>query len=137
LLKACMVVAVDESVSYAFIKQLIEKANAIKMGNGLDEGIFLCPVIRESHKQRTLQYIETGEQAGTTLVRDDRNDKSAQEGGYYVGQTIFDGVTSEMEIWQDEDFAPVLSVARVKNLEGTIKLSNRAYFANGTCIFTT
>ncbi|HIV73570.1 MAG TPA: CoA-acylating methylmalonate-semialdehyde dehydrogenase [Candidatus Pseudogracilibacillus intestinigallinarum] len=134
---ACSVVAVEESVADAFIKQLIEKANDIKMGNGLDEGIFLGPVIRESHKQRTLQYIETGEQEGATLVRDGRNDKSAQEGGYYVGPTIFDGVTSEMEIWQDEIFAPVLSIARVKNLEEAIKLSNRSSFANGSCIFTT
>src|SRR5699024_8308415 len=74
---ACSVVAVEESVADAFIKQVNEKANDIKMGNGLDEGIFLGPVIRESHKQRTLQYIETGEQEGATLVRDGRNDKSA------------------------------------------------------------
>ncbi len=128
---ACSVVAVEES-----IEQLTQKANEIKMGNGLDEGIFLGPVIRSEHKERTLSYIETGEKEGARLVRDGRKDESAQEGGYFVGPTIFDGVTSEMKIWRDEIFAPVLSISRVKNLDEAIDLTNRSPFANGSCIFT-
>lgn len=133
---ACAVVAVEDSVADAFIDQLIEKANNIKIGNGLDDGIFLGPLIREEHKERTLQYIETGEKEGAKLVRDGRKDKNVQAGGYFVGPTIFDGVTSKMKIWQDEIFAPVLSIARVKNLDEAIALSNASSFANGACIFT-
>lgn len=133
---ACAVVAVEDEIADEFIEQLVEKANNIKIGNGLDEGIFLGPVIRSEHKDRTLQYIETGEKEGATLIRDGRKDKSAQEGGYFVGPTIFDGVTSEMKIWQDEIFAPVLSIARVKNLDEAISLTNQSSFANGSCIFT-
>lgn len=133
---ACAVVAVEDSIADEFIEQLTKKANEIKMGNGADEGVFLGPVIREEHKQRTLQYIETGEKEGATLVRDGRKDKSAQAGGYYVGPTIFDNVTNEMKIWQDEVFAPVLSICRVKNLTDAIELSNKSRFANGACIFT-
>lgn len=133
---ACAVVAVEESVADEFIEQLTQKANEVKMGNGLDEGIFLGPVIRSEHKERTLSYIETGEKEGATLVRDGRKDKSAQEGGYFVGPTIFDNVTDEMKIWQDEIFAPVLSISRVKNLDDAIDLTNRSPFANGSCIFT-
>lgn len=133
---ACSVVAVEESIADPFIAQLVEKANEVKMGNGLDEGIFLGPVIREEHKQRTLQYIETGEKEGAQLIRDGRKDQSAQEGGYFVGPTIFDHVTSEMKIWQDEIFAPVLSISRVKTLEEAIALTNQSRFANGACIFT-
>src|SRR5690625_915566 len=133
---ACSVVAVEESVADEFIEKLVKKANEVKMGNGLDEGIFLGPVIRDSHKEKTLQYIETGEKEGATLIRDGRKDESAQEGGYFVGPTIFDGVTSEMKIWQDEIFAPVLSIARVKNLDEAISLTNQSSFANGSCIFT-
>ena len=133
---ACSVVAVEDSIADEFIEQLVEKANNIKMGNGLDEGIFLGPVIRSEHKDRTLQYIETGEKEGAKLVRDGRHDKSAQEGGYFVGPTIFDNVTSEMKIWQDEIFAPVLSISRVKNLDDAITLTNTSPFANGSCIFT-
>ncbi|MBO1002147.1 CoA-acylating methylmalonate-semialdehyde dehydrogenase [Pseudogracilibacillus auburnensis] len=133
---ACSVVAVDETVADEFIEQLVKKANEVTIGNGLDDGIFLGPVIRKEHKERTLQYIESGEDEGATLIRDGRNDKSAQDGGYFVGPTIFDHVTSEMKIWQDEIFAPVLSISRVSNLEEAIELSNKSPFANGSCIFT-
>src|SRR5690625_1314308 len=95
---ACAVVAIEDSVADEFIEQLIQKANDVQMGNGLDEGIFLGPVIREEHKARTLNYIEIGEKEGATLIRDGRKDKSAQAGGYYVGPTIFDYVTKDMKI---------------------------------------
>ncbi|MEI3604316.1 CoA-acylating methylmalonate-semialdehyde dehydrogenase [Pseudogracilibacillus sp. SE30717A] len=133
---ACSVVAVEESIADEFIDQLVHKANEITIGNGLDDGIFLGPVIRDAHKERTLQYIETGEKEGARLIRDGRKDKSAQDGGYFVGPTIFDNVTSEMKIWQDEIFAPVLSISRVKDLDEAIELTNKSNFANGSCIFT-
>jgi len=133
---ACSVVAVEESIADEFIELLVKKANDIQIGNGLDEGIFLGPVIRDAHKARTLQYIETGEKEGATLIRDGRKDKVAQASGYFVGPTIFDHVTSEMKIWQDEIFAPVLSISRVKDLPDAIELANQSKFANGACIFT-
>ncbi|MFD1445688.1 CoA-acylating methylmalonate-semialdehyde dehydrogenase [Oceanobacillus profundus] len=133
---AASVVAVEDSVADEFISLLTQKANEIEIGNGLDDGVFLGPVIREQHKERTLNYIETGEQEGAKLVRDGRNDEAVQQKGYFVGPTIFDNVTSEMKIWQDEIFAPVLSIARVKDLDDAIDLSNQSRFANGACIFT-
>ncbi|WP_096185592.1 CoA-acylating methylmalonate-semialdehyde dehydrogenase [Evansella halocellulosilytica] len=134
---ACAVVAVEEGVADEFIDLLVKKSNEITIGNGLEDDVFLGPVIREDHKKRTLQYIETGEKEGARLVRDGRNDVGAQDKGYFVGPTIFDGVTNEMKIWQDEIFAPVLSVSRVKSLSEAIELSNQSRFANGACIFTT
>ncbi|MBP1947889.1 CoA-acylating methylmalonate-semialdehyde dehydrogenase [Virgibacillus litoralis] len=133
---ACSVVAVEEGIADKFIELLVEKSNEIKIGNGLDEGVFLGPVIRDQHKEKTLQYIEKGESEGARLVRDGRNDKGIQDKGYFVGPTIFDNVTSEMKIWQDEVFAPVLSITRVKNLEDGVELTNQSKFANGACIFT-
>jgi malonate-semialdehyde dehydrogenase (acetylating)/methylmalonate-semialdehyde dehydrogenase len=133
---AASVVAVEDSIADEFVAQLKQKADEIKIGNGLDEGIFLGPVIRDEHKERTLGYIETGEKEGADLVRDGRKDEAAQEKGYFVGPTIFDNVTSEMKIWQDEIFAPVLSISRVKDLDEAIELSNKSRFANGACIFT-
>src|SRR5690625_3638009 len=133
---AASVVAVEDSVADEFISLLTKKANEIQIGDGLDEGVFLGPVIREQHKERTLQYIETGEKEGATMVRDGRNDEEVQQKGYFVGPTIFDHVTSEMKIWQDEIFAPVLSIARVKDLEDAVDLTNQSPFANGACIFT-
>ncbi|MFG6120973.1 CoA-acylating methylmalonate-semialdehyde dehydrogenase [Thalassobacillus sp. B23F22_16] len=133
---AASVVAVEDSVADEFIELLTDKANEITIGNGMDEGVFLGPVIRENHKERTLNYIETGEKEGAKLVRDGRNDEDAKREGYFVGPTIFDGVTTEMKIWQDEIFAPVLSIARVKDLNEAVALTNQSRFANGACIFT-
>lgn len=133
---AAAVVAVEESVADEFIDQLKKKADEIKIGNGLDDGIFLGPVIREQHKERTLSYIEKGVDEGAKLVRDGREDKQAQGEGYFVGPTIFDNVSTDMKIWQDEIFAPVLSIVRVKDLEEAIDITNQSRFANGSCLFT-
>ncbi|WP_085991119.1 CoA-acylating methylmalonate-semialdehyde dehydrogenase, partial [Oceanobacillus senegalensis] len=99
---AASVVAVEESVADEFIAQLKQKADDIEIGNGLDEGVFLGPVIRDNHKERTLGYIEQGEKEGAKLVRDGRKDEAAKQEGYFVGPTIFDNVSTEMKIWQDE-----------------------------------
>ncbi|WP_346208248.1 CoA-acylating methylmalonate-semialdehyde dehydrogenase [Caldifermentibacillus hisashii] len=133
---AASVVAIEDSIADKFLKLLVQKADDIKIGNGLDNGIFLGPVIREQHKERTLQYIETGINEGAVLARDGRKDEVAKSKGYFVGPTIFDHVTRDMKIWQDEIFAPVLSIARVKNLDEAIELANQSRFANGACIFT-
>lgn len=133
---ATSVVAVENKVADEFIAQLKEKADALEIGNGLDENVFLGPVIRKEHKERTYQYIEKGIEEGAALIRDGRQDEKAQAQGYYVGPTIFDQVTTEMKIWQDEIFAPVLSIARVESLDEAIELANTSLFANGACIFT-
>ncbi|CAM4269681.1 CoA-acylating methylmalonate-semialdehyde dehydrogenase [Lacicoccus alkaliphilus] len=133
---AASVVAVEDSVADEFIELLAKKTNEINIGDGQVEGNFLGPVIREGHKERTLEYVETGEKEGATMVRDGRDDEEVKESGYFVGPTIFDNVTSEMKIWQDEIFAPVLSIARVKDLDEAVNLANKSKFANGACIFT-
>ncbi|MED5053548.1 CoA-acylating methylmalonate-semialdehyde dehydrogenase [Anoxybacillus rupiensis] len=133
---ATSVVVVEESIADKFIAKLKVEADAIQIGNGLDEGVFLGPVIRQSHKERTIGYIEKGIEEGATLVRDGRKDAAVNKEGYFIGPTIFENVTQEMKIWQDEIFAPVLSVVRVKNLTEAIEYANASPFANGACIFT-
>lgn len=134
---ACSVVVAVGEIGDTLVSRLVEAANAITIGNGLDEGVFLGPVIRGAHKQRTIGYIETGVNEGALLVRDGRQDAACSKEGYFVGPTIFDQVTNEMKIWQDEIFAPVLSIVRVSTLDEAIELSNRSDFANGACLFTT
>ncbi|WP_129727628.1 CoA-acylating methylmalonate-semialdehyde dehydrogenase [Ectobacillus funiculus] len=133
---AAAVVTVQEEIADALIARLVEEANSMRIGNGMDENVFLGPVIREGHKARTLGYIESGIQEGARLIRDGRNDEAAQGDGYFVGPTIFDEVTQEMKIWQEEIFAPVLSVIRVKSLDEAIEIANNSRFANGACIYT-
>ncbi|MFE4428903.1 CoA-acylating methylmalonate-semialdehyde dehydrogenase [Peribacillus butanolivorans] len=133
---AAAVVVVEEDAADELVKRLLQAANAITIGNGLEEGVFLGPVIREGHKERTLGYIQSGVEQGATLIRDGREDDAANGQGYFVGPTIFDNVTQEMKIWQDEIFAPVLSVVRVKDLTEAINVANASPFANGACLYT-
>ncbi|BBI32947.1 CoA-acylating methylmalonate-semialdehyde dehydrogenase [Cohnella abietis] len=133
---ACAVVVAVGEVADPLIEKLVAAADKLTIGNGMDKDVFLGPVIRGQHKDRALGYIESGENEGATLLRDGRTDTAVNGEGYFVGPTIFDKVTSEMKIWKDEIFAPVLSIARVNTLEEAIELSNQSDFANGACLFT-
>ncbi|MED4114225.1 CoA-acylating methylmalonate-semialdehyde dehydrogenase [Priestia megaterium] len=133
---AASVVTVQEEIADKLINRLVEEANNIVIGNGLEKDVFLGPVIRENHKERTLSYIKSGIEEGARLVRDGREDSAVKDKGYFVGPTIFDHVTQEMKMWQDEIFAPVLSIVRVKSLEEAIEVANNSRFANGACIYT-
>lgn len=131
---AAAVITVQEGIYDDFINKLKTEAENIKMGNGMDDGVFLGPVIREENKERTFKYIEEGEKEGAKLLLDGR-ERTLDE-GYFVGPTIFEDVTPEMKLWQDEIFAPVLSIIKVKDLKEGIKIANQSEFANGACLFT-
>ncbi|MDR7079540.1 malonate-semialdehyde dehydrogenase (acetylating)/methylmalonate-semialdehyde dehydrogenase [Neobacillus niacini] len=131
---ACSVVTVEEGIADAFLEKLVEKAKDVKIGNGLEDEIFLGPVIREENQKRTLGYIQKGIDEGAKLICDGR--ENAPDNGYFVGPTIFDGVTTNMTIWKDEIFAPVLSIVRVRNIKEAVETANRSEFANGACIYT-
>lgn len=133
---AAAVVVVEEDVADELVNKLLQTANEITIGNGLEKGVFLGPVIREEHKERTISYIKSGVEQGATLIRDGREDETVSGKGYFVGPTIFDNVTQEMKIWQDEIFAPVLSVVRVKDVTEAIDVANASPFANGACLYT-
>jgi malonate-semialdehyde dehydrogenase (acetylating) / methylmalonate-semialdehyde dehydrogenase len=133
---ACSVVVAVDSIADELVTKLNEQASQLTIGNGLDENVFLGPVIRQKNKERTSNYIEIGEKEGATLVRDGRKDEAFHENGYFIGPTIFDHVDPSMKIWKEEIFAPVLSVVRVKNLEEAIELTNQSDFGNGACLFT-
>lgn len=133
---ACSVVVPVGDIADALVDKLVAAANDIVVGNGMDEGVFLGPVIRDTHKERTLGYIEKGIAAGAELRRDGRADGKAASSGYFVGATIFDHVTQEMQIWKDEIFAPVLSIVRADTLDEAIGVANASDFANGACLYT-
>jgi len=133
---ACSVVVAVGGIGDELVKRLVKAADRITIGNGLEEGVFLGPVIRQAHKERTVKYIETGEKEGALLVRDGRKDAATAAEGYFLGPTIFDRVQCGMKIWQDEIFAPVLSVVRADSLDEAIAIANRSEFANGACLFT-
>ncbi|EAC3451815.1 CoA-acylating methylmalonate-semialdehyde dehydrogenase [Listeria monocytogenes] len=131
---ACAVVTVEEGIADEFLAALRTAAKNVKIGNGLDDGVFLGPVIREENQKRTIAYIEKGVEEGAKLTVDGRETGLSE--GHFVGPTILEDVTTDMTIWKDEIFAPVLSVIRVKNLQEAVRVANQSEFANGACIFT-
>lgn len=131
---ACSVVAVVDEIADEFMELLVSETRKLKTGEGRSEDNFVGPLIREVHKKRVLNYIDSGVKEGAALRVDGRN--LEVEEGYYIGATIFDHVKPDMKIWQDEIFAPVLSVVRVKDLDEGIKLTNQSRFANGAVIYT-
>ncbi|SDJ24431.1 CoA-acylating methylmalonate-semialdehyde dehydrogenase [Natribacillus halophilus] len=133
---ACSVVAVVDEVADEFMEKLASATRDLQVGDGRDEENFVGPVIREAHKERVLGYIDQGVQEGADLVVDGRNKGAAKDEGYYVGATIFDHVKTDMRIWQEEIFGPVLSVVRVSDLDEAIDVTNTSPFANGAVIYT-
>ncbi|WNQ10313.1 CoA-acylating methylmalonate-semialdehyde dehydrogenase [Paenibacillus aurantius] len=133
---ACSVVVAVGEIGEELVSRLKEASDKLTIGNGMEEGTFLGPVIRGPHKERTLSYIENGEKEGAQLVRDGRSDEAVSGQGYFVGPTLFDGVQTGMKLWEDEIFAPVLSIMRAESLEEAIAYANQSDFANGACLFT-
>jgi len=134
----CMAISVAVAVGDAadpLIERLEGKAREIKVGPGLEPGSDMGPVITQAARERIADYIGRGEQAGATAVVDGRELEMEGE-GFYVGPTLFDNVQTDMDIYTDEIFGPVLSVVRVPTLEAAIELINSSSFANGTAIFT-
>ena len=134
----CMAIAVAVAVGTAadpLVERLERKAREIKVGPGLDPSSEMGPVVTPQARDRILGYIAQGVDAGATPVVDGRELEVDGE-GFWVGPTLFDEVTTEMAIYRDEIFGPVLSVVRVGTLEEAIALINANPYANGTAIFT-
>ncbi|MDO3681538.1 CoA-acylating methylmalonate-semialdehyde dehydrogenase [Paenibacillus ehimensis] len=133
---ACSVVVAVGDAADTLAERLVAAAKQLTIGNGIEKGNFLGPVIRQSHKERTLGYIEKGSEEGATLLLDGRECEAASGEGYFVGPTIFDHAKPGMTIWNDEIFAPVLQIVRADSLSEAIEIANQSEFANGACLYT-
>ncbi|MFC5470116.1 CoA-acylating methylmalonate-semialdehyde dehydrogenase [Cohnella suwonensis] len=133
---ACSVVVAVGDVADELASRLAKAADGLKIGNGMDADVFLGPLIRQANKDRAIGYVESGVREGATLLRDGRTDPATEGEGYFLGPTVFDRVGTEMAIWKDEIFAPVLSIVRARDLAEAIAVANESDFANGACIYT-
>jgi malonate-semialdehyde dehydrogenase (acetylating)/methylmalonate-semialdehyde dehydrogenase len=131
-------VPVGEGTAEALIERLVPKIDKLKVGpytGGAD--VDFGPVITAQAKARIEGLISSGVEAGATLVVDGRNlNIQGYENGYYVGPTLFDNVTPDMDIYTQEIFGPVLSMVRQDSYEDALKLVMDNEFGNGTSIFT-
>ncbi len=130
-------VVVQDGIADALVEELVRLAKDIKVGPAYDKNTKLGPVVNEPHKRSILEWIEKGLSEGASLALDGRNiTVKGYEGGYYLGPTILDHVTSGMTAGTREIFGPVLCVKRVKTFDEGLKLMNENPFANGSVIFT-
>jgi malonate-semialdehyde dehydrogenase (acetylating)/methylmalonate-semialdehyde dehydrogenase len=130
------VVAVGDSAE-PIVRLLHDKASKLKVGPGYQEGTDMGPLVTREHRDRVKGYVDSGVAEGATLVLDGRGLKvPGHEGGFFLGPTLFDHVKTDMTIYKDEIFGPVLIVLRVASLDEAIAMINRNPYANGTAIFT-
>ena len=137
----CMAVSVAVPVGEETADRLVEKlrprVEALKVGPADDESAEMGPVITKAAKERIVGLIDSGVEAGAELVVDGRSlSLQGYEGGYFLGGSLFDRVTTDMAIYREEIFGPVLSVVRSPDYETAVKMIDEHEYGNGTAIFT-
>jgi len=137
----CMAVSVavpvGQETADALISKLIPKIRTLKVGPGTDPESEMGPLVTAQHRDKVRGYIDQGVAEGATLVVDGRDLRlQGYEDGYFLGPTLFDNVTTDMTIYKEEIFGPVLSVARAETYTEAVDWINAHAFGNGTAIFT-
>lgn len=140
----CMAISVAVlvgDVADKIVPRLAERARALKVKNGLELDAEMGPIVTAAAHQRITGYIEKGVNEGAELVVDGREFDAATTGegcgeGFWMGGTLFDHVTPEMTIYQEEIFGPVLACVRVPDIATAIQLINAHEFGNGVSCFT-
>jgi len=136
----CLANSVVLAVGDAYEKlrdRLVDEAKKIMVGDGMEPGVTMGPVISPQHREKILGYIAKGVAEGAKLLLDGRGYKNAkQPGGWYLGPTIFDGVTPDMTIGKEEIFGPVLCIMRAKDFDEAVEIVRKHELGNATSIFT-
>jgi malonate-semialdehyde dehydrogenase (acetylating)/methylmalonate-semialdehyde dehydrogenase len=134
-LASSVVIAVG-SATETLTPLLIERAQALRVGDGGDSATEMGPVIRAEHCARIEGYIEQGLNEGATLALDGRVEGDERASGYYLRPSVFTDVRPEMTIAREEIFGPVLSVMAASDLDEAIATANRSRFGNAAVICT-
>ena len=134
----CMAISVAVlvgEVADKIVPLLAERTRALKVGNGMDADAEMGPLISREHRDKVAGYIASAEAQGATVVVDGRA-QSFEGDGFFLGVSLLDHVTENMDAYRDEIFGPVLCVVRVPSYEEGLRLINENEFGNGTAIFT-
>jgi aldehyde dehydrogenase (NAD+) len=122
-------------IKNGLVERLVEAAQRIKVGPGLDERTDMGPAVDEKQWQTDFDYINLGQQEGARLVLGGKRPAHLHK-GYFVEPTIFDNVVPDMRIFKEEIFGPVLSVTTAKSLEEALRFANGVEYGLTTSIFT-
>jgi malonate-semialdehyde dehydrogenase (acetylating) / methylmalonate-semialdehyde dehydrogenase len=128
------VVAVGDAAD-RLVKAIEQRLPKIKVGNGLEPDVEMGPLVTREHRDKVASYIDGARNQGADVVADGR--ESAPDGdGFFLGVSLLDKVTPEMDAYKDEIFGPVLGVTRVGTYNEAVQLVNENPYGNGTAIFT-
>ncbi|MBB3527358.1 aldehyde dehydrogenase family protein [Rhizobium sp. BK456] len=125
---------VEESIAEQFVSKLVERAKRINVGHPADERADMSSLIHEDHMNKVLEFVADAEKEGASVLCGGKRLKGQEyDDGYFVGPTILDGVTSDMRIFREEVFGPVLCVTKFTTQEEAVELANLTEYglANG------
>ena len=132
-----VVVPVGEDTADRLREKLIPAINALSVGVSTDKDAHYGPVVTPEHRARIEQWIDTAEKEGAEVVIDGRGfSLQGHEDGFFVGPTLLDRVTTDMESYQEEIFGPVLQIVRARDFEDAVRLPSEHQYGNGVAIFT-
>ena len=130
-------VCVGDETADAVVGKLQARLQDMKVGNGDDTSNDMGPLVTKTHYDKVRGYIDLGVEEGADLVVDGRGlVVDGHEDGFFLGPCLFDRVTQDMRIYQEEIFGPVLCVVRAESEEQAMQLIDDHEYGNGTCIFT-
>jgi malonate-semialdehyde dehydrogenase (acetylating)/methylmalonate-semialdehyde dehydrogenase len=117
---------------------MVERMAKLKVGPGMESGVDMGPIYSAQHRASIVEWINKGVAEGAELVVDGREFVHPDHpAGFYMGVTLFDHVTPEMEIYRQEIFGPVLGMVRARTFDEAVAMINGHQYGNGTAIFTT
>ncbi len=123
-------------VADPLVAKITERMAGLRTGDGR-RGADMGPLVTEVHRDKVRSYVDAGETAGATVVVDGRDPEvDGEAGGFWLGPTLLDHVTTDMSVYADEIFGPVLSVLRVDSYDQALRMVNDHPYGNGTAIFT-
>jgi malonate-semialdehyde dehydrogenase (acetylating) / methylmalonate-semialdehyde dehydrogenase len=134
----CMAVSVVVAVGDVgdeLVGAIKERLPKLQVGDGLDPSSEMGPLVTAQHRDKVASYLESGAAQGATLVADGRETAPSGD-GFFLGVSLLDNVTTDMDAYRDEIFGPVLSVVRVPTYDDALNLVNDNPYGNGTAIFT-
>jgi malonate-semialdehyde dehydrogenase (acetylating)/methylmalonate-semialdehyde dehydrogenase len=130
-------VPVGKKTADTLIEKLIPRVESLKVGPSSDPQADYGPMVTKAHMNKVRDYVEIGIKEGAKLLVDGRNFKlQGYENGNFMGGCLFDNVTSNMRIYKEEIFGPVLSVVRAKDYDEAVRLPSEHEYGNGVSIFT-
>jgi malonate-semialdehyde dehydrogenase (acetylating) / methylmalonate-semialdehyde dehydrogenase len=134
----CMAVSMLVCVGHAaddLVSAIQERLPKVKVGSGLEPDSEMGPLVTREHRDKVASYIDRGAQEGAKVIADGR--ETAPDGnGFFLGVSLLDDVTPEMDVYKDEIFGPVLGITRVDTYEEAVRLVNENPYGNGVAIFT-